>query len=299
MENQLRFIQEDFCAYLETMNYATDSIKNYTSIAGQFFDFQKDLGVTHPREITVQKIRLYFKELKQRSNYVRAGGLATGTINRHISCLRLLQKFLHLKHGVFMPVQVRKLRQTATLPEILTKAEIRSLYKACDGLELANGIDRAILSLYYGCGLRRGEGVKLSLRDVDLDNRVIHIRNSKTKRDRLVPIPVPVMQELREYVLSVRPTLNKYSYNHFLLNTQGKPLTNDQVYLRFKSLVSKCDVDSIHEKEIGLHTLRRSYATHLLDAGMSLESIAKLLGHSSLETTKIYTIILKNLKEHE
>ena len=291
MENQLRLFQRDFLSYLEAQNYSLESVKNNGSIIGQFLDFVSPLEVSHPREINVKMVRSYFKELKTRSNRVRGGALSAGTINRHISAVKLFQRFLHLKYQVYLPVSQRKMRNDFTPPDVLTKEEIRSLYSQCEGTEPSDALNRAMLSLYYGCGLRKVEGINLLYSDVDLDNRVIHIRNTKNKKDRLVPMPVWVMHHLKDYVIKYRPKLNKFHRKEFLVNTRGNSFSKDRVYDRFKILLSQSTLDSIRQKDVGLHTLRRSYATHLLEAGIAIESISKLLGHTTIETTKIYLII--------
>jgi integrase/recombinase XerD len=185
--------------------------------------------------------------------------------------------------------------------EVLTAEEIESLSRACDTSTALGRLDKMIVSLYYGAGLRRSEGLNLTLEDVDLDGRVIHVRNTKTKRDRLVPMIKPLMQDLREYLLHARPTLkaaNKDSEspeaNYLLLNTKGRKCSADRVSDRFRLTVEKCDSDTLRMKEPNLHRLRHSFASHLLEKGMRLDRIARVLGHQTTQSTAIYTHLKKN-----
>jgi integrase/recombinase XerD len=144
---------------------------------------------------------------------------------------------------------------------------------------------------FYGCGIRRSEGVHLDVGDINFDRSLLHVRKGKNNRERFVPISKANRKYLQDYVYDHRPELIRgskvealfVSYQH-IRRMQGQSLA-----IRLKVLQYQSEDTELMEKEIGLHTLRHSIATHLLQAGMKLESISKFLGHSSLESTQIYT----------
>ncbi|MBL6447629.1 tyrosine-type recombinase/integrase [Fulvivirga sp. 29W222] len=153
-----------------------------------------------------------------------------------------------------------------------------------------------MLSVYYGCGLRRSEGVALNLSDINLDKNLLHVRKGKNYKERHVPISPASRRHLTQYIYDHRNTLLRYPQTDALfLSKRGTRLQGQSMILRLKALQQQSDSTTLRAKEIGLHTLRHSIATHLLHSGMKLENISLFLGHSSLESTQIYT----HLEAHE
>ena len=152
--------------------------------------------------------------------------------------------------------------------------------------------DKAVLSVFYGCGLRRNEGVNLNVDDIYFDEKLLHVRKGKGNKERLVPLNEAVLKHLELYVYDGRPELANKNETALLIGKKSARLMGNGCYRRLKSLQQKSESITLKQKEISLHTLRHSIATHLLQAGMSLESIAEFLGHSSLESTQIYTHVL-------
>ena len=153
--------------------------------------------------------------------------------------------------------------------------------------------DRALLALFYGCGLRRNEGYHLDVSDIKWDRNILHVRKGKGYKERLVPFNKASKKHLQDYVYDWRPyLLRSNKEDAFFLGNGGLRLGDQSLLLRLKLLIQKSESIQLQEKEVGLHTLRHSIATHLLAAGMKLENIAKFLGHSSLESTQIYTHLI-------
>ncbi|MCG8307487.1 MAG: tyrosine-type recombinase/integrase [Cytophagales bacterium] len=148
-----------------------------------------------------------------------------------------------------------------------------------------------MLAMFYGCGIRKSEGVYLDVGDINFDRSFLHVRKGKNNQERFVPISKTNRMYLQDYIYDHRPELIRsskiealfVSYQH-IRRMQGQSLA-----IRLKVLQYQSEDIELMEKEIGLHTLRHSIATHLLQAGMKLESISKFLGHSSLGSTQIYT----------
>jgi site-specific recombinase XerD len=195
---------------------------------------------------------------------------------------------------------------------ILTVTEIKKLYEASFGGYAWNSTamgqrDRAVIALYYGCGLRRSEGVALNVDDIDMKANCLLVSKGKGSRQRYVPVASKHMEDIREYLregrdwfLQYNETNMKYGINKtaapkrkhikdddaFLLTHWGERFMQPEY--RIKYLQKQAQI----EKPVTLHGLRHSIATHLLDSGMQLEEIARFLGHASLVSTQIYTHII-------
>jgi integrase/recombinase XerD len=154
-----------------------------------------------------------------------------------------------------------------------------------------------MLAVFYGCGLRRREGSSLEVDDLNFDRRILHVRKGKNYKERLVPFSKSSSKILQEYVYDHRPLLTKSNQiSALFIGMTGKAMTGGSLYGRLKQLVLLTDNPDLINKDVGLHTLRHSIATHLLENGMSLPKIQRFLGHSSLESTQIYTHIREALE---
>jgi integrase/recombinase XerD len=147
--------------------------------------------------------------------------------------------------------------------------------------------DRAMLAVFYGCGLRLNERASLELRDIDTTRKVLHVRKGKHYKERFVPVAGKNYEELQLYVDYGRPQLLQEVKTDglFIGSNKGVQMNKQSVYVRIKKLVSKANI----KKKAGTHTLRHSIATHLSQSGMKLERIKDFLGHADLDSTQIYT----------
>ena len=149
--------------------------------------------------------------------------------------------------------------------------------------------DRAMMAVYYGCGLRRNEGVSLDVSDVLIKEKLLYVQKGKGYRERYVPMSEAVKEDLENYIHVGRNCLLTYGpqikEQALFLSIRGKRMDGNSLIMRLKELVKVARIN----KSIGLHTLRHSIATHLLQSGMALENVSRFLGHQSLESTQIYT----------
>jgi len=220
----------------------------------------------------------YTNWLEQRGNHRRGGGLDIKTVYGYLDALYNFSEYLFNYEGTGLPDI-----DTANLPlatkdqhfEVLTKQEVVKLYEAA-GNDLLGVRDRAILSLYYGCGLRRQEGVNLLREDIDFRRSYLHVKKGKGSRDRIIPMSSAVRSDLQAFAQST-PERARY------LSICGQTVLN-----RVKKLSERAGINKV----VTVHGLRHSIATHLLSEGMDLGEIRQFLGHSSLDTTQIYTHIL-------
>ena len=180
--------------------------------------------------------------------------------------------------------------------EILTQDEIKALYNAID--ETFLGLrDRAMLNVYYGCGLRSKEGIELNVDDVMTDRKLVYVRKGKNYHERYVPFTQRQKKDFEIYLKSCRNELIRTKdedlpagrQEAFLVNNQGKRVSSTILHKRLKALAKAAGIN----KTVGLHMLRHSIATHLLQSGMKIEDIATFLGHKNIESTQRYTHIAK------
>jgi len=176
-------------------------------------------------------------------------------------------------------LQLPRIREPQKLPVVLNHQECIAIFKAPELLK-----HRVLLSLIYSAGLRAGEASRLKIADIDSGRMMIHIRQSKFNKDRYVPLSPLILQGLRKYYYACQPV--EYLFNG---NSAGSPLSIRGMQWALREAVKKCKL----QKGISLHTLRHSYATHLLEEGMDIVSIKELLGHERIQTTMVYLHVAK------
>jgi len=282
-------LEQDFKTWLETLSYNTFSVEYSPIYVREFLHWLEG------KQCTIEKmnesmIPQYFDYLSKRPNQRRAGGLSNDYLNGHLTSIKQFSEFLQQSNGkgfvILQDYYPYTYRET-----ILTREQIAALYEAC-GNDSAQALrDRAILALYYGCALRRNEGVQVNIEDVLLNRKLLHVRQGKQYRERYVPLARHVQEDLENYLSIARPTFRSHEKNPgLLLGTRGR-ITGDCAIGRIKQLGVKAGIPI----DFGLHTLRHSIATHLLHAGMPLEQVSRFLGHDSLESTQRYTHLVTQL----
>lgn len=284
-----------FRGWLEALGYAEASCYGIPHLGREFcWWLETRKGLVTLAHITPLHLQEFFEYLAERPNHRRGGGLASGTIRNYEQALKLLAQYLRVTGQPSFPVEIEFSSSPAEkLPVVLSEIEIQALYKATgtDGLGLR---DRAMLGVYYGCGLRRKEGQRLDVGDVLFSRGLVYVRSGKGYRDRYVPMSGPVSADIRGWLLEGRPSWSHVRSGKalFISSQSGRRIDHQSLYLRLKRLQERAGLSSLHQKEIGLHTLRHSIATHLLAGGMRLADIQRFLGHKSLETTQIYTHLI-------
>jgi integrase/recombinase XerD len=263
-------------------------------IIHEFLVCLEEREITEIEVIQPNHIEEFITYNKTRKNKRREGALSISQSNRYIDVLKKFAEYLHKSHNIQISINAKREKKELKLDYIiLTVEEIKSLYSATE--ETAIGIrDRAMLSIYYGCGLRKSEGINLEVNDILFDRKLVHVKKSKNNQERYVPITASNLQYIEQYLYNIRPLLlnTNNTETKLFINEKGDNITGQMLYLRLKQLLQKANIN----KNIGLHTLRHSIATHLLQAGVGLEQIALFLGHKSLESTQLYTHILHNEK---
>ena len=277
-------LETAFGKWLRTLNFEPTTVSYNPVRVREFFNWLEKQGVTTVTQITKPVVLNYFDYLKSRKNQTRSGKLSKNTLRTHQQSLRRFTRYLRETGQDSFEVDIQLQGRTRNIKTIFTTGEIKALQTACDS-DVLGLRDRAMLAVYYGCGLRRNEGLNLDVNDLLLNKNLVYVRKGKNYKERYVPMTEAVKEELQNYVDFARPTLLQSPAKALFLSVRGNRLGSNGMADRFQMLKEKAEID----KEAGLHALRHSIATHLLQSGMELEQIKRFLGHSSLESTQIYT----------
>lgn len=207
------------------------------------------------------------------------------TVAKDISALRAFGSFL-VRKGIWQENRAAELdrpRASRALPRVLSVEQVDTLLGAIDVSKPLGVRDRALFELIYSCGLRISEAASLEVENVHLKERLL-IVHGKGDKERMVPFGGTARAWLEQYLADVRPVLTaKHVVSAVFVNFRGEAMSRKGIWKRFKELES---LSGVHAK---VHTLRHSFATHLLAGGADLRSVQELLGHSDLATTQIYT----------
>lgn len=262
-----------FKNYLKSQRYSPNTIKTYTEALGVFFQFHSNKA---PEKLEIEDI-IHFN-----TGYILRKNLSASYQNQVINAIKL---FYRNRFKRFMNLDnIQRPRREKRLPNVLSKQEIKAILEAPTNLK-----HRALLSLIYACGLRRSEVLNLTLKDVLSDRNLLFIRQSKGKKDRVVPISHKIIEMLRDYYKAFKPKTWLFEGQY-----TGEQYSERSLQLVLKQALQKAG----NKKPVSLHWLRHSYATHLLECGTDLRYIQELLGHSSSRTTEIYThVSTQNLQQ--
>ena len=211
--------------------------------------------------------------------------IARTTAQRRLSSLRSFLKFLK-KEGRGPDGELPStggFRKPKSLPKALSFEQITNLLNSAD-TETPSGLrDRALFEMVYGAGLRISEALTLTIDNANLEDGVVRVTGKRDKT-RIVPLPTETAMWLRRYATTARPKLLKKPSTLLILSDRGKPLLRQTAYQNLETMCRKAGLT-----QIGPHTLRHSYAVHLLKGGADLRAVQELLGHASIATTQVYT----------
>ena len=274
-----------FSSWLELQNYVQYSLETDPKRLEIFISWMIENEASSIEQITGKKVSMFFKQLSETKSQKTGEVLSLATQRNYLTTINRFARYLRQSEQGNIEVPIKFQGRSSQPRIVLSKSEISQLYDQCDD-SLLGLRDRVILAVFYGCGLRRNEGANLELKDVLPDRNLLYVSKGKGFKSRYVPMVGQVKADVLHYLITVRPMLmNREKHELFFVSIRGETLGGSQLYERFKKLVKRSGI----EKKVGLHSLRHSIATHLLLGGMKLDKIAKFLGHSSLESTQIYT----------
>jgi len=281
-------LRQGFAEWLSVLGYAPSSVVNLPRHLTEFLQDQERRGKYSLVQLTAADAKGFIEHQQSCTGIRTRQGFSAAHINKYIQALQLFSRYIRQTGKSAVGFTLELLDTGAVSPVWLTRAEIRRLYAAA-GEDVLGLRDRAMLSVFYGCGLRLQEGASLDLSDVLHEKRLLYVCRAKGYKERYVPIAEKSYQDIRDYIEQGRPELlQRPSAALFLDANKGRPIHKQSLYLRIKALVRKAGIT----KNVGTHSLRHSIATHLLQSGMKLERIKEFLGHAALDSTQIYTHLI-------
>jgi integrase/recombinase XerD len=255
---------EKFNQYLLSKRYSPSTIKTYKETVSTFLRFFSSKPIS---EINHNDLIVF------NNQYIIQKNLSNSYQNQVVNALKLFFQIIENKKIVVE--LLHRPRREKKLPNVLSKEEVKAILEAPKNIK-----HQAMLSLIYACGLRRGELLNLTLKDIQSNRNLLLIRQAKGKKDRVVPISPKLIELLRSYYKEWKPIT--WLFEGQFPNTQYSAKSLESV---LKQSLTKAKIG----KPVSLHWLRHSYATHLLENGTDLRYIQELLGHRSSKTTEIYT----------
>jgi len=275
----------DFLAYLEfERGLSRNTLEAYRTDLLQFGAFLADRGVA-PLDAEHVDLAAWLSGLAEGTP--ERPPAAAATLQRKTACLRSFYRHLR-REGILdrdPTADLRAPRKQQKLPQVLSRDEVASLLAAPNGTAPAALRDRAILELMYACGLRASEATGLHVADVDLDAGVLRARG-KGEKERLVPVGSQAVAAVRIWLARGRPHfVGNREEAHLFVNQRGSGLTRQGLYKIIQRHAAAVGLDD----RMSPHTLRHTFATHLLAGGCDLRALQEMLGHADVATTQIYT----------
>lgn len=270
-----------FKDYLYQLGYNKSTKRTLPILVQEFLDHQH---ITDVSCIEQQQLKLFFEYLPIRPLKRRSGALSEAMIQQYVFALKVFFSWLErTEQADYNPISGMRFKQPKkNTRQPLSTDQINELFNAATSLQ-----QKAMLHLFYSCGLRRSEGEDINISDIHFKEQLLYVRAGKGNKRRVIPLTQKVAKDLEQYYLHERcSTLTQQvkDTEAFMLNNRGTRMKA----LTFRKILGRLTGKASLPKEISLHHLRHSIATHLLQGGMDLEYVKDFLGHSCLVTTHIY-----------
>jgi len=284
ISNELNQFLMEYLAYLKLeKNLSEQSVVSYSSDLKKFLTFIETEHCSDLNNVSYKLLSKYFE-------IMRDLGISSSTSARYLSSVKGFFKYLSMQEYIKKdPAEILSTRITERkLPAVLSFEEIDKLLQIPNVSEKLGLRDKAILELFYSCGLRVSELINLKMSDLYFNDEVIRVLGKGSKQ-RIVPIGSSAVYWITEYLHKVRVTLEKKmkSENVIFLNIRGTKLSRMGIWKIVKHYAQEAEIS----REFHPHTFRHSFATHLLEGGADLRAVQEMLGHADISTTQIYTHI--------
>jgi site-specific recombinase XerD len=283
-------LYREFADFIRLKGYSRGKNTSYPSNVREFLFFIENRGVTEINKVVAFDVVQYYEYIRERPNQRREGGLSESMISGHLFSLRLFFDYLmDMGEVTASPAHLPKLNiGKSDQRQILTIPEVKEVDNAC-----ISKMEKALIAVAYGCGLRRTEIELLDTSDIIFSKGVLIVREGKGGKSRTVPLSDTGVKTLREYIVNERPALfaeeGVETTPSLFLNKIGKRMKGDHCGEILKVILERTQNPAILSKNITLHCLRHSIATHLLDNGAEIEFVQEFLGHSMMDTSTIYS----------
>lgn len=280
------FLKEYLSILKLEKNLSNNTLESYNNDISKIIEFLINNNIKDWNEVTSIELINFFSEQSK-------SGISSATTARYMSSIKGFFNYL-LINSFIETNPVEKLESTKLnrkLPAVLNRNEIELLLNSPDIENMLGVRDKAILELFYSCGLRVSELINLMINDLFFADEVIRVIG-KGDKQRIIPIGSSAIKWIQKYLLSTRIIIEKKgkSLNYVFLNSQGKKFTRMGLWKLINKYCEKIKL----EKKIHPHTFRHTFATHLLEGGADLRAVQEMLGHSDISTTQIYTHIDRN-----
>jgi integrase/recombinase XerD len=271
-------LKEKFKQHIEQLGFSKSSVNMLPNCVVDFLQYN---NITEPKQVNQEHIKAFYEYLQNRKHKRKETTLSESFINHNIYSLKVFFNWLEQTGQIkYNPISNLKFkRPKPNTREPLTQEEIKELFAAT-----ATSKEIAILHLFYSCGLRRTEAENMNTADIHFAKNLLYVREGKGAKRRVIPITEKVKKELENYFVKDRKNQAAKDDEAFFLNASLSRIKGDQYNKILKQILQRTEIG----KEITLHHLRHSIATHLLENGLSIEFVRDFLGHSYLEATQIY-----------
>jgi integrase/recombinase XerD len=288
MQNLYNVLKEKFKQHIEQLGYSKSSVNMLPNCVAEFLQYTNLPPSGEMKGVCQEHIKAYYEYLQNRKHKRKETTLSESFINHNIYALKVFFNWLEETGQIkYNPISNLKFkRPKPNTREPLSQEEILQLFEMA-----LNSKEIAILHLFYSCGLRRTEAENINTADIHFTQNLLYVREGKGAKRRVIPITEKVKKELEQYYtteMKANPpkadTVPAKDLEAFMLNANLTRMKGDQYNKILKQILQRTEIN----KEITLHHLRHSIATHLLENGLSIEFVRDFLGHSQLETTQIY-----------
>jgi len=276
----------EFINYLSVeRGLANNTLSSYRGDLARFFEYLKSRHIASIQKISRQTVNSFMLSEKDR-------GLSANSISRELACIKSFLKFLlrenKVKEDVTSVIESPKLWKK--LPSTLTLNEVDSLLKSPNVRDFMGARDKASLELMYATGMRVSELINLKMNDLNMDVGFVKCLG-KGSKERIIPFGRKAKESIVRYLGKARPAFLKKKVSNFLFLTRlGKPMSRQAFWKTIKKYARLSGI----KKDIAPHSLRHSFATHILERGADLRIVQEMLGHSDISTTQIYTHVNKD-----
>lgn len=257
-------VPDDYLRKMESLRYAKNTARSYISC---FEKFMRAFPNYELHEITEFEIQQYMDHIAKK-------GVSGSQLNITLNSIKFYYEVVKEMPNRFYSIQ--RPRRKKALPKVLSKSEVKKIIEAAPSLK-----QKCIISLLYSAGLRRNELTQLKIDDIDSERMTIRVNDGKGNKDRFTILSQSVLTDLRIYFKKHRPT------NYLFEGYGGKPYSATSVRRALEEATQRAGI----KRRVTPHMLRHSFATHLLEAGTDIRYIQRLLGHNSIKTTEIYTMV--------
>ena len=288
-------LYNEFERFVKVRNYKQGKTKMYQSVVIEFLLWLEEKGITNIKEVSSKISIQYFEYLITRPKQRSEGTLADNTIKFHLFVMGLFVLNLLESNQIEKAFYIPSYGGNNENPRnVLAIAEVQLLYKNAQ-----NELERALLSVAYGCGLRRSEIHSLDVKDVQLSTGMLIVRKGKNSKRREVPMSDSVITYLRKYITEERYQKlegKNQLEDAFFINNKAQRMSGEHLNDTLKNMIEQTNNYELIQKDITLHCLRHSIACHLADNNAGIDFIRRFLGHSEINTTYLYAIKNKKRK---